>query len=626
MTSCFSSLRNTGRHLPDGKCEQWYVDELLQLCRIKAKLSAGVVVPVLIVGAGPAGATTALLLGRSGIRCMVISRHRSTANTPRAHIFNQRAMEVLRDANIEHRVHDVAVPAQYMMHTSWLHSLAGEEYGRMYAWGNRPDRKGEYELASPCAMSDLPQSELEPILVEEAERLGAVVKFATEFVSQEELPDGRISTTVKDRESGVDNRIVSDFLVGADGARSAVLDSLGIPIVGKQLNTAFNVHIKADLSKYFEVRPGSLNWILNPDAPEWSATGNFRMVRPWNEFVVSLHPATKDTREFDPTDQDVIKRLHQMIGDASIPIEILSTFRWTINDQVAVSYQKSNVTCIGDAVHRHPPINGLGSNTCVGDAMNLSWKLAYVLNGIADKSIIDTVTIERKPVGDGVVRRANAGMELHRQLWKVIGLSAEERRETTETMSQADSYGAALRRRFREALDAMDLEFHALGIQMNQIYTSSPLTVTDEDDKHGPDLSLLDLEKEQVISTYPGFHLPHVWIAKNGQTHRVSTLDLCGHGAFTLLTGIGGDLWKAWASDLERKRPGLRVYVYTIGWRQDYMDAYGDWAKIRGVDENGAVLVRPDHFVAWRSKRLPREGGKRLVEVLERILPPKRAQ
>lgn len=112
-------------------------------------------IPVLIIGAGPSGATTALLLGRVGVKSLVISRHRNTANTPRAHIFNQRAMEVLRDAGLESRLQTVATSAEHMMHTSWLHSFTGEEYGRMYAWGNRPDRKGEYELASPCVMSDL---------------------------------------------------------------------------------------------------------------------------------------------------------------------------------------------------------------------------------------------------------------------------------------------------------------------------------------------------------------------------------------------------------------------------------------------------------------------------------------
>jgi 2-polyprenyl-6-methoxyphenol hydroxylase-like FAD-dependent oxidoreductase len=580
-------------------------------------------VPVLIVGAGPAGATTALLLGRLGIPSIVISRHAGTANTPRAHIFNQRAMEVLRDAQLEQQLQGLASSAKYMVHCSWLHSLEGEEYGRVYTWGNRPDRKGDYENASPCVMSDLPQSVLEPVLVKAGQFVGAKFRFSTEFISQKPTDKGEmIETIVRKRGSDQSYTIRSRYLIGADGARSSVLDSIGVPVDGKQLNTAFNVHIKADLSRYLEVRPGSMNWILNPDAPQWSAVGNFRMVRPWDEWVVSMHPASKDGQPFEPTKEDILNRLHQMIGDeGETPIEILSSFRWTINDQVARSWQKGNVICIGDAVHRHPPINGLGSNTCISDAFNLSWKLAYVLKGLASRNVLDSVTIERKPVGDNVVRRANEGMEAHRKLWATIGLTAEERKNQTKIMTQADAEGRELRSKLQTALESTDAEFQALGIQMNQIYSDSPCVTTEPDDTDKPDVSSFDFIKEQIVSTFPGFHLPHVWVAKNGQSHRTSVLDLCGHGKFTLLTGIGGERWRDLAKGVEAKRPGLIVDVVSIGWRQEYMDAYGDWEKVRGVEDDGAVLIRPDHFVAWRSRSVQSTTSERLLEVFATILP-----
>jgi 2-polyprenyl-6-methoxyphenol hydroxylase-like FAD-dependent oxidoreductase len=122
-------------------------------------------VGVLIVGGGPSGASTALFLARYGIPSLVISKHRSTANTPRAHIFNQRAMEALRDAGLEEILRPMTSDGRHMMHTSWLRSLGGEEYGRVYAWGNKPESLGKYERASPCVMSDLPQSVVEPVLV-----------------------------------------------------------------------------------------------------------------------------------------------------------------------------------------------------------------------------------------------------------------------------------------------------------------------------------------------------------------------------------------------------------------------------------------------------------------------------
>ena len=370
-------------------------------------------VQVLIIGAGPSGATSALLLAQQGITVRAISRHKSTANTPRAHIFNQRAMEVLRDAGIEQSALSVASPAECMQNTTWSHTLAGEEYGRMWAWGNKPSERHIYDTASPCGMTDLPQSYLEPILIDAARHHGATLSFNTTLVSFQDDGDV-VMAHVRGRADGREETVRCQYLVGADGARSTVLEALKIPIIGKQLNTAFNVHIKADLTQYLAHRPASLNWILNPDAPEWSASGDFRMVRPWNEFVVSMHPAHKDANIADPSLEQIVKRLRQMIGDEAVEIEVLSTFRWAINDQVAGTWQKGRVLCIGDAVHRHPPINGLGSNTCISDAFNIAWKLAFVIRGLAGPALLDTLSLERKPVGDVIVRRANDGMLAHR--------------------------------------------------------------------------------------------------------------------------------------------------------------------------------------------------------------------
>ncbi|KPI44455.1 2,4-dichlorophenol 6-monooxygenase [Cyphellophora attinorum] len=549
-------------------------------------------VPVLIVGAGPAGATTALLLARYGIPAIVISRHKGTANTPRAHIFNQRAMEVLRDAGIQELVTPLAASKEDIMHVSWVQSLTGEEYGRVYAWGNRPDRIGEYTVASPCQMSDLPQSILEPILVQEATTTGADLRFYHEFVSQEALPDGRVQTTVLDRQTGLNYRVTSRFLIGADGARSAVLDSVGIPIDGKQLATAFNVHIKADLAKYCKHRPGSLCWILNPEAPDWSATACVRMVRPWHEFIVSMHPSAllqTDIEHSAPTRDQVLSRLRQLFGDDSIRIELLGYDQWHINDQVARTWQKGNVLCIGDAVHRHPPINGLGSNTCISDAFNIAWKLAFVLKGFADVSILKTLTTERKPVGDGIVRRANEGMLVHHQLWTLMGSTSEARDAIDWRLRQKTKEGAELRQTLRSLMEKTDDEFNALGIQMNQSYLHSALTIREDSDTAPPCLDNVNLLKQQVISTFPGYHLPHVWLVRDGQSERISTLDLVGKGHFTLLTGIGGEAWKTACAAISENGL-LPLKSYSIGVGQDYMDAYWDWQNVRGVDEDGAVL------------------------------------
>lgn len=504
-----------------------------------------------------------------------------------------------------------------MQHTSWVNTLAGEEYGRLWAWGNKPSQRGDYITASPCVMSDIPQSRLEPLLVEEATKYGAEFRFNTEFLRLTQTTGG-VKTVLRNRQNANEYTVTSSYAIGADGARSAVLDALEIPVSGRQVNTAFNVHIKADLSKYLRNRPGSLNWVLNTDAPDWSAVGNFRMVRPWDEFVVSMHPATKDPSSFKPTNESILARLHSMIGDPNVPIEILSIFSWSINDQVAERWSKGRVLCIGDATHRHPPINGLGSNTCISDAFNLAWKLAYVLKGWASQSLLETLDSERKPVGDAIVRRANTGMEAHRALWAVIGLDPASRKHATDMLQSANPEGSAMRERWREAVEATEDEVQALGIQMNQVYLRSTAVLTDDGDTR-PDFSHLNTLRQVLVSTYPGYHIPHVWLAKDGRSPRISTLDLCGKGGFTLLTGIGGEPWVEAAKAISSAGE-VPVAAHVVGFRRDYIDCYREWGRVRGVGESGAVLVRPDHFVAWRCHEVAGDPLAKLRDVLQRIL------
>ncbi|KAH8809457.1 putative FAD dependent oxidoreductase [Xylogone sp. PMI_703] len=488
--------------------------------------------PVLIVGAGPSGATTTLLLARLGVKSLVISRHRGTANTPRAHIFNQRVMEVLRDAGIEERCYSSASSSKHMEHSSFLVSLAGEEYGRLWAWGNKSAEKGAYESASPCSMSDLPQSLLEPILIYEARKLGAEFVFSTD------------------------------------------------------LQCAY----KSDLSKYIAHRPRSLNWILNPEAPDWSAVGNFRMVYPWNEWVVSMHPANKEDKRSIVNEDDILERLHQMIGESSTPIQILSTYQWTINNQVAREWQSGRVLCIGDATHRHPPINRLGSNTCISDAFNFAWKLAYVIKGLANAALLDSLTPERKPVGDGVVKRANAGMGVQRNLWEVIGLTQETRREALRLLSADTPEGQQKRKDWSEALEAVDNEVQALGIQMNQVYTNSSAVLTEHDDV-SPDFRNLNPVKDVMISTYPGYHLSHVWLVRY----------IAGHGRFAIFTGIGGEGWVSAAARISVAVPGLKIFTCKIGPGCDFIDCYREWRGTRsGGGCSNPCEAGPLHCVALR--------------------------
>jgi 2-polyprenyl-6-methoxyphenol hydroxylase-like FAD-dependent oxidoreductase len=329
----------------------------------------------------------------------------TTAETPRAHITNMAAAgsypepqhwseqnitltlvsECLRDIDLEDDCRKVASPSSTMMHTRWSYSMAGEEYGRIYSWGNGPDPESKYKDASPCAPMDLPQTLLEPILVRKATMNGFICRFNTEFLSfKENSENATVDVRVKDLIFQHVYTIRCKYLFGADGARSRIIDQLGLPLIKRPGGgLAWNVLVRADLSHLMPNRMGNLHWIYQHDIdhPEFAWIGFPRMVKSWFEWVFIILPVPGYKADFPPTQEQWMKRVKQMIGDDSVDVEILNISKWQINDVVAEQYSEGRVFCLGDAVHRHPPANGLGSNTSVQDAFNLAWKVAYVLQG-----------------------------------------------------------------------------------------------------------------------------------------------------------------------------------------------------------------------------------------------------
>jgi 2-polyprenyl-6-methoxyphenol hydroxylase-like FAD-dependent oxidoreductase len=231
---------------------------------------------------------------------------------------------------------------------------------------------------------------LEPVLIQNATLNGFVSRFDTEFISfHEETQEGAVYVIVKDLLTQRNYNIRCKYLFGADGARSNILRQLELPLMKGEASggSAWNVLVKADLSKYMENRRGSLHWIYQHDVdhPEFAWIGFPRVVDQWDKWLIIFFPVAgyQPEKHSPPSKEDWMKRVKQFIGDDSIPVEILDTARWQINNTVAQKYSSGRVFCLGDAVHRHPPANGLGSNTCIQDAFNLAWKIAYVLKGEA---------------------------------------------------------------------------------------------------------------------------------------------------------------------------------------------------------------------------------------------------
>ncbi len=572
---------------------------------------------VLVIGSGPAGAAAALFLATYGVEHLVITKYRWTANTPRAHITNQRTVEVLRDMGIEQDVRRLGTPQHLMGDTVFCTSLVGDEIGRVRTWGTHPQRQADYRTASPVEHCDLPQTLLEPMLVGHAAERGSRVRFDTEYVSLVQDEDG-VTVTVRDRVSGHEYLVRARYVLGADGGRSRVAQDVGLPFEG-QMDVAgsMNIVFHADLTRFVEHRPSVLYWVLQPGSDIGGiGMGLVRMVRPWDEWLVVWgYDISGPPPEVD--EAMATRIVHDLVGDDTVPVTIRSTSLWGNNKMYATRYRAGRVFCLGDAVHRHPPSNGLGSNTSIQDSYNLAWKLAMVLRGEAGAGLLDSYDAERAPVGRQIVLRANKSIEEFGPIFDALGftdtsdpaLMAEHMRARADDTPAAAAQRAAL----RAALELKDYEFNAHGVELGQRYASAAVVP----DGSPEPAYVRDPELYYQATTWPGARLPHVWLGRDG--HKVSTHDVTGKGRFTLLTGISGQRWAA-AAEHAGRTLGIELAAHVIGPGRGLTDLYDDWSRMREVEEAGCVLVRPDAHVAWRSATLVADPEAALVEVLSAVL------
>ncbi|MGW8380122.1 FAD-dependent monooxygenase [Streptomyces sp. ODS28] len=572
---------------------------------------------VLVVGSGPAGATAALALSTYGVPNLMVTRYGALADTPRAHITNQRTMEVFRDLGVEAQVVAKATPQRLMGNTTFCTSLAGEELGRVRSWGNDPLMQAEHELSSPSRMCDMPQHLLEPVLVNEAVSRGTSLRYQTEYLSHVQDEEG-VTAVVRDRLRGDTYEIRAKYLIGADGGRSRVAENLGLPTQGRMgVAGALNIVFEADLTEYTAYRPSTLYWVLAPSATVGGiGAGAVRCVRPWNEWMAIWG---YDLEQGPPAvdEEYATSIVHRLIGDDSVPVKISSTSTWTVNHLYAERYAEGRVLCAGDAVHRHPPSNGLGSNTSVQDAYNLAWKLKLVLDGSAAPALLETYDTERAPIGRQVVERANRSIAETSAIFEALDLQdVEDTGELARRMEarKEPSAGAEERRGLlREAIASKVYEFNAHGVEMNHRYDSAAV-LPDGTPEAGWER---DPELHHQPSTRPGARLPHAWLTRGREN--LSTLDLGGSGRFCMLTGVGGDCWTRAAATAARDL-GVEIATAVIGPGQEYEDPYGDWARLREITDAGCLLVRPDNHIAFRFPGADPGAEKLVAAALRHIL------
>ncbi len=541
-------------------------------------------VPVLVVGGSLVGLATAMFLAKQGVPCLSVEKHRGTAVHPRAGYFQLRTLELMREAGIEAEVRAAAL-ALYDADggLNMVDTLAGREIANYI-----PNINAGVADISPARRLFMPQQVLEPILLDRAKAFGARFAYATEFVGYEEDADG-VTATVRDIDSLATRKIRAQYVVACDGNRSPVRERLGIPMLGHgPFSRSVTIYFRADCSAALRGRNLGVIYVKNEKISgffrlEKTGLGGFLVV-----FLYGDLESESSRYVADVVDEALAAQMvRDAVGDPDLAVDVQDVAKWTALARAAQRFKSGRVLIAGDAAHTMPPTGGFGGNTGIQDAHNLAWKLALVTSGKAGAALVDTYDAERQPAG----------------------MLAIEQAYNRYVLRSDPSLGA-------EGMQAAVPDPH---VEFNRYRSRIVTPDAGFIDDGAPDI---DPRKSRGL---PGTRAPHVWLA-SGQ-RKVSTLDLFG-GGFVLLAGPDGG---EWLGDAERaaKATGVEIAAHQIGaagespsggWTESPSEAPSPFWSAYGLERDGATLIRPDGYVAWRSASRGPDAGERLQTALAAAL------
>ena len=525
-------------------------------------------IPVLIVGGGPVGLVTSMLLSRHGIRSLLVERHSGTAIQPKARYINARTMEIFRGLGIEQNIHNVAIP--HTRNVIWARSLADEEILRLPVETMIPETARDWSPTWGCTST---QEIFEPVLLAQARLLAqAQIHFNTELLSFEQREDCVIARLLH-RQNGRISEVRAQYLIGADGAHSRVREGLGIRMQGQPVLSHFiNIHFRADLARWVGDREINVCFVTDPRA--------VGLLMPDGEdrwrFTAFCSP-DKGQHPEDYTAERSVEVVRMAVGVPDLPVQLRGIFPWSDAALLAERFYEGRVFLVGDAEHLVSPAGGFGMNIGIQSAHNLTWKLAAVLKGWAAPALLASYEAERAPISRQAAEYLGGG-----------GLSS--RQANRDTLASSPSEVAP------RPLPGRSDFFRGHGLVFGATYESSSITP----DGAAP-VQVANPVTEYIQNARPGSRAPHVWL--QGHEHDstgISTIDLFGRDP-VLLTGAGGQAWCATAYQIARVL-GVPVRTYRVAPDGDLSDVDNAWADAYGVQSDGAVLVRPDGYVAWRRR------------------------
>ncbi|MGW7002917.1 FAD-dependent oxidoreductase [Streptomyces sp. NPDC054933] len=560
-----------------------------------------------VIGAGPIGLAAALDLGRLGAEVLLVERRTELARLPKAMAVSARSMELLRQWGCDRALRARGLPPWRSRNIDWRTSVAnGRHIVSLPQLGDAADVQSALGT-SPQTWLNVPQYAVEEVLHDAVGRLPNVRFWQGVEAVVEEQDDRGVRVRLDRSADGGGLRrqwARARYALAADGSRALTRRRLGVGAGGDGvLGTALSIAFHADLAALGQLE-NAFYWVANA-----RLVGMVTLVSPdFAVLNVLAPPARMETSAPTPPREQLVELVRVALGVPDLEVSVEAAERWKIVHDVADTYRRERVFFVGDSAHRFPPTGGLGLNTGLAEAHNLTWKLDAVMCGWAAEELLDSYERERRPLALATSRMA---VRHFRSMLAVL----ERVGQLPGRVESDGRRGREFRRTLAGLVARTGRNYSADSVTFGYAYPAGAL-VADEEEELAHQWPL----DRYVPHTHAGVRAPHVWLLLDGRP--VSSLDLF-QGRFTLLTGPQGHTWVR-AARRASASCGVPLAAFAVGGGGPLEDPCGRWTVVYGVGPADAVLVRPDGHVAWR-KRVSAAGAdeeallRLLVSVLNQV-------